>query len=146
MDSPLRTRTIPSSWRFALIGALASLPVTVIVNWLPASETNIAGGIMIFGAFISGFIAETRSTEPDVAGFRAGFIAGVMAVLIPLLAEVGTSIENTTMAWLSPSEMVFFVGASAVILCLAPIFGLVCGRVGGWAGSRVATRRTADVA
>ena len=142
MNSPLRT--IPSLWRFALIGALVSLPATVVVNWLPASEANIAGSIIIFGAFIAGFIAATRSTEPDAAGFRAGLLGGIVAVLTPIIAEISTTIENTTIAWLSPSETVFFVGASAVILCLAPVFGLVFGRVGGWTASRIATRRTAD--
>ena len=146
MGPPICTRTIPSAWRFALIGALASLPLTVILNWLPNSEVNLAGGIGIIGAFIAGFIAATRSTEPDGAGLRAGLLGGVVAVLTPIVAEVSTSVENTPMAWLSPSKMVFFVGASAVVLCLAPIFGLVCGRVGGWMASRVATRWTADPA
>ena len=87
MNSPLRT--IPSLWRFALIGALVSLPATVVVNWLPASEANIAGSIIIFGAFIAGFIAATRSTEPDAAGFRAGLLGGIVAVLTPIIAEIG---------------------------------------------------------
>ncbi len=37
--SPLRS--VSSSWRFAIIGALASLPITVLVDWLPDSEANI---------------------------------------------------------------------------------------------------------
>ena len=144
MHSSLHIHTIPSAWRFALIGALASLPVTVILNWFPDSGANIAGGIGIVGAFIAGSIAATRSTEPDAAGFRAGLLGGIVAVLTPIVAGVGAAIENTTVAWPSPSGTVFFVGASTLILCLAPIFGLVCGRVGGWTATTVAARRTAD--
>ncbi|MGQ5516833.1 DUF5518 domain-containing protein [Halococcus saccharolyticus] len=141
--SSVHTRTIPPAWRFALIGALASLPLAVVVNWLPNSETDFAGGIMIFGAFIAGLIAATRSAEPDAAGLRAGLLAGVVGIFTPV-AAAGTAIGTGVVAWPTPSELVFFVGASAVVLCLAPVFGSLCGRVGGWAANRVATRWTAD--
>lgn len=144
MRSPSRIRTISSEWRFALIGAFITLPVTVIVNWFPNSEANLAGGIGIIGAFIAGFIAATRSVEPDAAGFRAGLLGGIVGVLTPIVAGVSIVIENTAVAWPSPSRTVFFVGAGAVLLCIAPVFGLVCGRVGGWTATTVAKRGTAD--
>ena len=143
MNSPLRIRTLSSAWRFALIGALASLPATIILNWLPNSEANLAGGIGIIGGFIAGFIAATRSAEPDAAGFRAGLLGGVVAVLTPIVGDIRTTVENGTVAW-SPSQMMFFVVISAVLLCLAPIFGLACGRVGGWTATTVTARLTAD--
>lgn len=143
-SSLVRTHTLPPAWRYAVVGALASLPLAVVVNWFPASEANLAGGIMIFGAFIAGLVAATRSTEPDAAGFRTGLLAGAVGTLAPIAAAAGAAIENGVLAWPTTAEMVFFVGASAVILCLAPVFGLMCGRVGGWTAKRVATRWTAD--
>jgi hypothetical protein len=133
MVSPPRVRTLPSAWRFAIIGAIASLPVAAVVNWLPNSEATIGGGIMIVGAFIAGGIAAIRSTDPDAAGLRAGFLGGVLAVLTFLVTA------GTTAAW-PLSRVVFFVFATVGILCIAPIFGLGCGRVGGWVANTVASR------
>jgi hypothetical protein len=67
-------------WQQALIGALASLPVAIIFNWVPNSEATISGSIMIVGAFIAGVIATNGSTEPDAAGFCTGLLAGVVGV------------------------------------------------------------------
>lgn len=67
-----------------------------------------------------------------------------VAVLTLFVAGISTIIENTAVAWPSPSRMVFFVVGSAVVLCLAPLFGSVFGWVGGWTATTVATRWTAD--
>jgi len=128
-----------SAWRFALIGALASLPVTALVNWLPDSEADIAGGIMIFGAFIAGVIAEGRSTRSSAAGLRAGLLGGVIVTLTPVVTVEGRSID-TLMTWPSPYSL---VGLAAVSLVLAALFGVVFGRIGGWVATTVTTRWTA---
>jgi hypothetical protein len=141
--SPSPFRTVPSAWRSALIGALASLPVTVLVNWLPDSEADIAGGIILFGAFIAGVVATLRSTGPDAAGSRAGLLSAGIGILTPAVAAVSSAIESTVIAWPSPSRMVIFVVSGVLILVLAPAFGWVCGRIGGWVATAVTTRWTA---
>lgn len=134
-------RTIPSAWRFALVGALASLPVAIILNWLPNSEATIGGGIMIIGAFIAGVIAAIRSTDPGAAGLRAGFLGGVLAVLTLIVTVISTVGSGTTAVW-PLSRVVFWIFASGLVLCIAPVFGLGCGRVGGWMANTVASRWT----
>jgi hypothetical protein len=134
--SPSFLHTSPSAWRAALVGALASLPVTALVNWLPDSEADVAGGIMIVGAFIAGGIAARRSTDPATAGLLAGLLGGVVAILTPIVAADSPGIE-TVIAWPSPSSLVLF---AAIALVLASMFGLVFGRIGGWVASTVATR------
>jgi len=133
-----RSDILPSAWRFAIIGALVSLPVTVLVNWLPDSEADIAGGIMIFGAFIAGAIAARRSTGASAAGLRAGVLGGVIATLTPVVTVEGPSID-TLIAWPSPYSL---VGLAAVSLVLASLFGLVFGRIGGWVATTATTRWT----
>lgn len=135
MAPSLRDRTLPTAWRFALIGALASLPVAAVLNWLPNSEATSGGGIMIIGAFIAGVVAAIRSTNPDAAGLRAGFLGGVVAVLTLIV----TVVNGTTAAW-PLSRVVFWVFASGLGLCVASIFGLGCGHVGGWVANTVASR------
>jgi hypothetical protein len=139
MSNVPRSDTIPSAWRFAFIGALASLPVTALVNWLPNSDANIAGGIMIFGAFIAGGIAAIRSTGPDAAGFRAGMLGGIIAILTPVVTADSPSID-ILIAWPSPYGLATL---AVVVLVLASMFGLVLGRTGGWAATTVTTRWTA---
>ena len=130
----------PPSWRFALVGMVGSLPLTALVNWRPYSEASIAGGIMIFGAFIAGFVAAIRSAEPAAAGVRAGLVGGVIGVVAPIFAATSPVIEQSGIVQVSPSRIVFFLVASAVILVLAPLFGLVCGRIGGWMAIKVTAR------
>jgi hypothetical protein len=129
----LRTDTLSVAWRFAILGALVSLPITVVVNWLPDSEATVGGGIMIIGAFTAGVIAAIRSTDSGAAGLRAGLLGAVVGV-ITFLFTVGT-----TTVW-PLSRVVFFVFASGLVLCVAPIFGLVFGRVGGLIANAVSAR------
>jgi hypothetical protein len=137
--SPSSLQTVPSAWRFALIGALASLPLAAGINRLPNSEATLGGGVMILGAFIAGAIAAIRTTDPDAAGLRAGFLGGILAVLTLIVTVLSTPASSTTAAW-PLSRVVFWVFAVGLALCLAPVFGLACGRIGGWVANSVTSR------
>jgi hypothetical protein len=118
----------PQVWRIAVLGTIASVPATVVVNWLPDSEATVGGGVMLIGAMIAGALAVSRSVDPSAAGLRTGLLGGVVAIL----TFVGT--EALAATW-SPSRLVFFTIAGVGILCISPVFGLVS----GWAGGRVAS-------
>ncbi|REA02737.1 hypothetical protein DEQ92_13205 [Haloferax sp. Atlit-6N] len=133
MVSTPRFRTLPPAWKSALIGVIASLPVIAVVNWLPEPESTVGAGMMVFGAFIAGAVAALSSADPDAAGLRAGLLGGVLELLV-FAATAGT-----TAAW-PPSRIAFFGLAGGVVLCLASMFGLGCGRVGGWTVRTVASR------
>jgi hypothetical protein len=126
-----RTRALPTAWQFALIGALASLPIAVLINWMPNSEATIGGSIMIVGAFIAGVITASRSTDADAAGVRAGSLGGVVGVATFLVTVASDVLSGSSASW-PVSRVVFFGFASVLFLFVAPIFGLVFGRVGGW--------------
>lgn len=136
--SPSLLQAVPSAWRFALIGTLASLPVAAVINLLPNSEATLGGGVMIVGAFIAGVIASVRVTDPDAAGLRAGFLGGVLGVCSFTVTAVGTA-SGTAAAW-PLSRVVFWVFAVVLVLCASPVLGLVCGRVGGWIANTVLSR------
>lgn len=92
---------------------------------------------MIIGAFVAGVIAAIRSTDSGAAGIRAGFLAAVVGLFM--------SIVTTDMTAVWPlSRIVFFGFATGLVLCVAPIFGLVCGRVGGWMANTALSRWTPD--
>lgn len=134
---PLRHLRSPSpAWRFALIGVLVSLPATAVLNWLPNSQATLGGSAMIVGAFIAGGLAATRSTDPGAAGLRAGFVGGVVGILTFLVTL------ETTAAW-PVARVLFWVFAGIAILCIAPVFGLGCGYLGGWVANVVMPRSKA---
>lgn len=131
MGSRPRIRGLPPAWRFALIGILASLPATAVLHWLPNSQATISGSAMIVGALIAGGVAATRSADSGAAGLRAGFLGGV----------IGTVTFVVTVDPAAPwpvSRVVFGVFSMAAVLCIAPVFGLGCGRLGGWVANTVA--------
>ena len=133
MASPRRVRTLPDIWRFALIGVIVSLPVTALLNRLPDSEATIGGGIMLIGAFIAGMLAGIRSSDPGAAGLRAGFLSGLIGLLIFLVTA------GTTASWPLP-RVVFWTLASGLVVCGASLFGFGFGRAGGWVANTVTTR------
>jgi len=122
---------ISRDWRVAILGTIAALPATVVIDWLPNSEATVGGGVTVVGALIAGGIAVNRSIEPSAAGLRAGFLGGVIAVSVFVLTE------GTTVAW-SLNTVVFFLIAVVMLLCLSPVFGLIFGRIGGWVTNAVA--------
>ena len=134
MLSNAQIRRIPQVWYVAILGTIAALPATVLINWLPNSESTVGAGVMIVGAMIAGAIAANRSTEPSAAGVRAGFLGGVIAVSVFLLTEA------TTVTW-SLNTIPFFLVAVVMLLCVSPVFGLISGRIGGWVANTVADFR-----
>jgi len=122
---------ISRDWRVAILGTIAALPATAVIDWLPNSEATVGGGVTVVGALIAGGIAVNRSIEPSAAGLRAGFLGGVIAVFVFVLTE------GTTVAW-SLNTVVFFLIAVVMLLCLSPVFGLIFGRIGGWVTHAVA--------
>ncbi len=134
MLSNARIRRIPQVWHVAILGTIAALPVTVVINWLPNSEVTVGGGVMLVGAIIAGAVAANRSVEPSAAGLRAGFLGGMIAISVFVLTE------GTTVTW-SLNTIVFFLIACVMFLCISPVFGLISGRIGGWVANTVADSR-----
>ena len=122
---------ISQDWRVAILGTIAALPATVVIDWLPNSEATVGGGVTVVGALIAGGIAVNRSIEPSAAGLRAGFLGGLIAVSVFVLTE------GTTVAW-SLNTVVLFLIAVLMLLWLSPVFALIFGRIGGWVTHAVA--------
>jgi hypothetical protein len=93
---------------------------------------------MIVGALIAGGLAATRSVDSGATGLRAGFLGGVIG-LATFVVRV-----DTLAAW-PLSRVAFWIFAGIVVLCVAPAFGLIFGRIGGRLASAVAPRSKTDV-
>jgi hypothetical protein len=134
MRSNSPQQSISQVWRAAIIGTIAALPTTVIINWFPNSEASIGGGVMLFGSIIAGAIATNRSVKPSAAGLRGGLLGGVFAVAVFLV------VEGTTLTW-SLKLTVFFFIAVVMLLCGSLVFGMIFGRIGGWIANTVTGSR-----
>ncbi|GGN94129.1 hypothetical protein GCM10009030_20190 [Haloarcula pellucida] len=106
---------------------------------MPNSEATISAGIMILGAFIAGVAASIRSSDPNAAGLRAGFIGGVLG-LLTFISAAGLTPTG------SLPRLVFVVFASGLVVCVAPLFGLGFGHIGGWIANAVISRLTTRAA
>lgn len=138
MVSPFRSRALSPTWRYAIVGVLASLPATVVLNTLPNSQATVGGGAMIMGALIGGGLAATRSVDAGATGLRAGVLGGVVGLFTFVV------VVDISAAW-PLSRILFWVFAGVAFLCAASIFGLAFGRIGGWVANAVAPRSKTEV-
>jgi len=147
MSSILRSgRWFSAAWRAALLGSLASIPITLGLSVFTQSALTIAGGIALVGAFTAGALATRASVRSDVAGFRAGLLGAVWVLLVAFPTLVGFAGEfgvdwlgspiATALGWLL--LLVFY--ATTMVFCGA--VGSLCGRVGGWVTTTVTGRNT----
>jgi hypothetical protein len=148
MSSTLRsTRWFSAEWRAALLGSLASVPVTLGLTILYQSDVSITGGIVLFGAFIAGALATRASARSDVAGFRAGLLGALWVLLVTFPAlvrfasEVGVDWLGSPIATVLGGLLFVVFYATAMVFC--GVVGSLCGRVGGWVTATVTGRRVA---
>lgn len=133
MSTALHASRVPRVWRIAFLGAGASLPAAALLNWLPNAEATVGGAVMMIGASIAGALAAGRAADPSAVGLRAGFLGGVVAILTFVVTDAPTA------TW-SMARVAFFVAAGGAVLCVAPVFGVLFGRVGGWVANAIMTR------
>jgi len=132
-----RPDELTDTWRYALLGGLASIPFTAFGYWQTGSEMSFAP--VFFGGILAGFLAERKTGTSSGVGVRAGLVGGLPAVwlLVDLLAA---SSGLAGPSWFVASGLVLVVGAAAVFGVLAfaasAIVGSVGARVGGWLAGR----------
>jgi len=124
---------LTETWRYALLGGLASIPFTAFGYWQTGSELSLAP--VFFGGTLAGFLAERKTGTNSGVGVRAGLVGGLPAVwlLVDILA-VSSGLVGPS--WFVASGLVLLVGVVAVVGVLAfglsALVGAVGARVGGW--------------
>ena len=138
--SPPIIRRLPPTWKYAVVGAVASVPIIGVLNVLPDRivQTDLGAGIMIIGGFIAGTLAAASSVAPGEAGLLTGLFAAVAEslVFIPTMA--------TTVTW-SLSRVVFWFVTGGFVVFGSALFGYLFGRIGGWVANTVDSYRSASV-
>lgn len=134
------------TWRLALLGAAASLPASVALNWNSAHTGQFSlSGALVAGA-IAGFLATYCSADPKSTGLRAGLLA---AVPVELWFAVTTDwfvpfVDPASTHWLATIVVVLVF--LPVVFVTSAIAGGICGAIGAWIARSVAEEPVRDAA
>jgi hypothetical protein len=119
----------PETWRYALLGGIASIPLSVGLYRLTGAGSTFSLNMVFFGGVLAGYSAEIGNPqlETTAVGIRTGLIGGLPA-FVQLLE---TTSVPTGPVWFRAAGYSFFVGALVVfrfpIAVLAGSFGAVSG-------------------
>ena len=147
----VRTGPLPlrmtETWKYALIGGLASLPFTIGCYWLSGMGSEFSLNMVFFGGLFAGYLASAAATATNSSsvGFRAGVVGGLpgLWLLVDLL--------EAAIAWASPlwfrvaAVSMLAVGFTAVLLGFAGLVGLLGAKAGGWLARKTGANRTPPI-
>lgn len=128
-----------ATWRYALLGGIASIPLTLAAYWLSGTGSEFSLNMVFFGGLVAGYLARRGSAavDGDAVGIRAGVIGGVPAVAWMASRTLPTAVDVS-------GTLPFRVGAVAVTgvlaafaVVLGALVGLLGAKVGGWLAKKL---------
>jgi uncharacterized membrane protein YeaQ/YmgE (transglycosylase-associated protein family) len=140
LDRSLQRLWADDAWRHALVGGLASVPVTTLLYWQSTNELGL--GPVFLGGLVAGYLH--GSTGSRRVGARAGIVGALPALL--LFGEVLSMLPGLSgPPWFlaAGGAMVVAGGVAFVALAaaLSALVGVVGASVGGWLAGRTGRRR-----
>lgn len=124
-------------WRYAFIGGLASIPLSLGVYWQSGMGNNFSTLPIFFGGLLAGYLAQKHGDNPTRAGLGAGIIGGLPGYIWLLPQIIQTAMDFAT-AWSSPLGAVVVLAFSIpAIIVIAALPGLIGGAVSGWLAKKV---------
>lgn len=125
------------TWRYALVGGVLSMPVTVASYWRTGSEMSFSA--VLLGGLVAAYLAERRTGTSAGVGLRAGLVGG-LPVLWVLADIVGAATALSGPTWFTAAGTVLtgvvLVGFGVFCFGLSAVVGAIGGLIGAWlAGS-----------
>ncbi|SDZ78451.1 PAS domain S-box-containing protein [Haloplanus vescus] len=129
------------TWRYALLGGLLALPVTVFETLQSADDISL--GMVVVGSAIAGYLIKRRGGNSTATGLRAALIGG-----IPVLwtfHELVWAIPTTPNPTLFKAVgVVMLLSVTGFLLLVLATCGALSGRFGGWLAELRGDDGTAD--
>lgn len=131
-----RTGPLSETWRCALLGGVASIPLTVSLYWLSGAGNELSLNMVFVGGLLAGFLAQSRSADVGSAGFRAGVVGGlpglwILAEILEMAATVSGPLAFRVVAGL------LVAGTFAAVLATAAgVAGFLGAKVGAWLAAK----------
>lgn len=137
---------IDRAWKFALVGGLLSIPLSVGNYWLSGMGSSFSGHMVLFGGVLAGYLAQRAGKSAKNVGFVAGVVGGLpgYVFIFPALVRTGSDFAA---AWSSVAAATAVMVFSGVFVVSASGFvGLLGGALGGWLFERFDGRRQRSAA
>ena len=122
------------TWRYSLLAGLASIPVTLALNWQNPGGVWDASGIALC-ALAVGYLAKRRGLESTPVGLRTGAI-GAIPVLYSVTDVVPYILDLVQPAWFTAVQLVLVALTMPVLVGVSAVVGALSGRLGGWLAER----------
>lgn len=138
---------VSTSWKYALVGGIASIPFTVWLYWQSTPENEFSLTAVFFGGLLTGYLASATPAEMDTAGvgFRAGIIGAVpvLWILVDFL-NAATVLSGPLWFRVVAISMVVLI-ITSVVIGVGGLFGLFGAKVGGWLAKKTGAQRIPSV-
>lgn len=131
-----RTGPLSETWRCALLGGVASIPLTVGLYWLSGAGNELSLNMVFVGGLLAGVLAQRRSGDVGSAGFRAGVVGGlpglwILAGILEMAATVSGPLAFRVVAGLLVAGTF-----AAVMATAAGVAGFLGAKVGAWLAAK----------
>jgi len=131
--SPLQRLRSPA-WRLALLAGLASIPVTLVLNWQDPSGPWDASAVAL-AALVAGYLAKRRDLKGSAVGFRTG-VVGAAPVLWSVADVVPYVLGLSQPTWFTAAQLAILTLSVPLLTGLVAVVGTVAGMAGGWLAER----------
>ena len=126
---------LTDTWRYALIGGLGSIPLTLGLYWLSGMGNELSLNMVLVGGLVAGFLAKREDVDIGSVGLRAGVI-GVLPGLWLLFDTAMAAVGVAEPIQLQAIAIVLMVGVSVVILLVGGIAGIIGAKIGAWLATK----------
>ena len=134
---------VGDTWFYALIGGLASMPLTAASYWQTGSEMALSP--VLFGGLLAGYLAECHADRPRGVGVRTGLVGGLPIVWVVAEIFAGVSALGGPSWFVAAGTLLTIVAllaTAAMAFALAALVGVLGARIGRWLASRTGRRRS----
>ena len=128
-----RLRSSPT-WRYAFLAGVASLPLTLALNWQDPSGVWDVSGVAL-AALAAGYLAKRHGLESTSVGFRTGAI-GSLPVLWSVPSVITYVLGLSQPTWFTVLSVVMLAVFVPLVLGFAAVIGALSGRLGGWLAAK----------
>lgn len=124
----LRDSVRSGTWRYALVGGVVSVPLTLGFHWYAGTANHFSLNMVVVGGLVAGYLARRAAVPAKPAGVRAGLV-GATPGLVWFLQGAIRRVEATLSTEVA---VVAAVGVGVVVFGIGAVAGVIGGAVGGW--------------
>jgi hypothetical protein len=136
---------LTETWKYALLGGIASVPFTVGLFWLSGTGSEFALDVVLLGGLLAGYLARAGSADASSTsvGVRAGVVGGLPGLwLLVDVLRAASALAGPVWFQVAAVSMTVVVVTTAV-LGFAGVVGVLGAKVGDWLAEKRGVQRSA---